>query len=29
VVDGTEDLFAIGEIVLWTGAQDVRFEDLG
>jgi hypothetical protein len=29
VVDGTEDLPAIGEIVLWTGAQDIRFEDLG
>jgi hypothetical protein len=29
VVEGAEHLSAIGEIVLWSGAQDIRFEHFG
>jgi uncharacterized protein DUF3830 len=29
VVDGVEHLPAIGELVLWQGAQDIRFSETG
>ncbi len=29
VVDGLEHLSAIGELVLWEGAQDIRFSETG